>query len=152
MLWHAYGPRLLLNLTGSLPRGVYILTPPTTLTPGMLVVFPPPASMAALLVTRGYLAPQTPLLKPVAAVAGDTVCVQDEGVFLEDHLVAPVATVDHLGRPLPRWRGCVTLADGEVFPLSLWHPQSFDGRYFGPVPVQHLWGEAVPLLTWGGAP
>lgn len=148
-LWHAAAPLLLLNLTSSVPRGLYVLTPSTTLTRGMLVVFPPPVAVASLLVTRGYLAPQTPLLKPVAALPGETVCVQDDGVFIQGVFVAPVSPVDHLGRPLPRWRGCVTLGAGEVFLLSTWHPRSFDGRYFGPVAVASLLGRATPVWTWG---
>jgi len=147
-LWHAFGPPLLLNLTTSVPRGLYVLTPPAPPARGMLVAFPPPAAVAALVVTRGYLAPRTPLLKPVAALPGETVCVQNDGVFIEGDFVAPVTSVDALGRPLPRWRGCVTLGVGEVFPLSTWTPRSFDGRYFGPVPVASLLGRVTPVWTW----
>jgi conjugative transfer signal peptidase TraF len=149
LLWHVLGPPLLLNLTASVPRGIYRLTPLTTLTRGMLVVFPPPPAVAALLVTRGYLAPHTPLLKPVAALPGETVCVHDDGVIIQGVFVAPVASVDGLGRPLPRWRGCVRLGVGEVFPLSTWTPRSLDGRYVGPVRVGRLLGRAVPVWTWG---
>jgi len=87
------------------PLGISALTPPTTPAHGLLVVFPPPASVAALLITRGSLAHQTPLLKPVVAMAGDTVCVQDDGVFIAGHFVAPMATIDCLGRPLPAGGG-----------------------------------------------
>jgi len=149
--WHACGPHLLLNLTASVPRGLYVLTPLTLLsTPehGMLVAFPPPAPVAAFAVRRGYLAPQIPLLKPLAALPGETVCVHDAGVVIAGQFVAQVASADSLGRPLPRWRGCVTLGPGEVFPLSL-APRSFDGRYFGPVAVRSLLGRAVPGWTWG---
>jgi conjugative transfer signal peptidase TraF len=149
LLWHAVGPLLLLNLTASVPPGLYRLAPLTTLTRGMLVVFPPPPSVAALLRTRGYLAPRTPLLKPVAALPGETVCVHDDGVVIQGDVVAPVASVDRRGRPLPRWRGCVTLGANEVFPLSNWNPRSVDGRYLGPVPVARLLGRAVPVWTWG---
>lgn len=148
VLWHAWGPPLLLNLTASLPPGLYLLLPVHPLTHGTLVVFPPPATVAPLLVARGYLAPHTPLLKPVAALPGDAVCVQDEGVFIQGLFVAPVASVDGAGRRLPRWRGCVTLADGEVFVLSTWSPRSVDSRYFGPVRVSTIAGVARPLWTW----
>lgn len=152
LLWHAAGaPRLLLNVTASVPPGLYVrspLTPLSTLTHGMLVTFPPPASVASFAVRRGYLAPQIPLLKPLAALPGETVCVHDHGVVLQGDFVAPVALADRLGRPLPRWRGCLTLGPGEVFPLSL-APRSFDGRYFGPVAVESLLGRAIPVLTWG---
>ncbi|MGE3537840.1 MAG: S26 family signal peptidase [Candidatus Tectimicrobiota bacterium] len=150
-LWQAYGPRLLLNLTPSMACGVYRVGPVTslsTLTHGRLVAFPPPDAVAVRAVRRGYLAPQTPLLKPVAALPGETVCVHDDGVVIQGQWVAPVAAVDTRGRPLPRWRGCLTLRPNEVFPLSL-APRSFDGRYFGPVALGSLLGQAQPLWTWG---
>ncbi len=146
--WRIAGPRLLLNLTPSVPRGLYLVTPCTAVTRGMLVVVPPPTSVAALLVARGYLAAQTPLLKPVAALAGDQVCVEATGVQINRTWMAPVGTVDAAGRPLPSWRGCVTLADDDVFLLSTQHAQSLDSRYFGPVPVTRLLGRATPVWTW----
>src|SRR5712691_10545028 len=104
-LWRTSGPPLLMNLTPSVPRGLYRVTPCTAVTRGMLVVVPPPTSVAALLVARGYLAPQTPLLKPVAALAGDQVCVDANGVRINGTWMAPVDTVDMSGRPLPSWHG-----------------------------------------------
>jgi type IV secretory pathway protease TraF len=104
--------------------------------------------VAGLLVARGYLAPQTPLLKPVAALAGDEVCVAATGVQINRTWQAPVATVDTAGRPLPSWWGCVTLGADEVFLLSTQHAQSLDSRYFGPVPVTRLLGRATPVWTW----
>ncbi|MGE3541359.1 MAG: S26 family signal peptidase [Candidatus Tectimicrobiota bacterium] len=111
-------------------------------------LFPPPPAVAALLVRRGYLPPHTPLLKPLAALPGTTVCVHGQGVVIQGIWMAPVAAADTQGRPLPRWRGCVTLGPAEVFPLSL-APRSFDGRYFGPVAVADLLGQAFPVWTWG---
>src|SRR5712691_8893897 len=150
-LWRTSGPPLLLNLTPSVPRGLYLVTPCPTVTRGMLVVVPPPAAVAALLVARGYLGARTPLLKPVAAVAGDRVCVDEESVVIQGVWRAPVATRDRRGRPLPRWRGCVTLGADEVFLLSTWHAHSFDSRYFGPVGVRQLLGVAAPVVLWDGA-
>ncbi|MGE3537377.1 MAG: S26 family signal peptidase [Candidatus Tectimicrobiota bacterium] len=147
-MWHTSGPALVLNLTPSLPRGIYYLTSLTTLSPGLLVAFPPPVAVASLAIQRGYLAPHTPLLKPLAALPGATVCVHDDGVRIQGLWVAPVAAADTRNRPLPRWRGCVLLGPAEVFPLSF-APHSFDGRYFGPVDLESLLGQAQPLWTWG---
>jgi conjugative transfer signal peptidase TraF len=148
VLWRAGGPWLLLNPSASLPRGLYVLTSVHPLAPGTLVVFPPPESIATLAIARGYLAPYTPLLKPVAALAGETVCVQDDGLLINSAYVGPVATVDRMGRPLPRWRGCVVLGMDEVFPASFGSTFSFDGRYFGPIAMHTIQGIARPLWIW----
>src|SRR5262245_54841155 len=124
--------QLTLNTSASLPPGLYWTHPVRTLTPGTLVLFAAPAAVADLAVQRGYLRPATPLLKPIAAGAGATVCVTDDGVFVEGARVAPIWLLDTQGRALPRYRGCVTLQAGDVFVLRP-HPQSFDSRYFGPI-------------------
>ena len=54
---------------------------------------------------------------------------------------------DSLDRPLPWWRGCVTLKDGALF-LLMDAPASFDGRYFGPTSARDVIGKATPL--WVG--
>jgi conjugative transfer signal peptidase TraF len=139
--------QLTLNTSASLPPGLYWTHPVRTLTPGTLVLFPAPVAVADLAVQRGYLRPATPLLKPVAAGAGTTVCVTDDGVFVEGALVAPIRTIDTEGRALPRYRGCVTLAADEVFVLGP-HPQSFDSRYFGPISRAMVQATATPIWTW----
>ncbi len=40
------------------------------------------------------------------------------------------------------------LGPGEVFLLNTAAPDSFDGRYFGPVSTNSIIGKATPLWTW----
>ncbi|MGJ0511203.1 S26 family signal peptidase [Methylocystis sp.] len=54
---------------------------------------------------------------------------------------------DHIGRPLPTWSGCLSVAPGQVFLLNWDEPSSLDGRYFGTIPSEKLIGRAVPLWT-----
>ena len=56
---------------------------------------------------------------------------------------------DRRGRSLPVWKGCRTLRAGEVFLLNANVPDSFDGRYFGPVSATAITGRAEPLWTIG---
>jgi len=85
-----------------------------------------------------------PLVKRVAAVAGDRVCAADHAVNIDGRHVADRLSADRLGRPLPVWTGCRTLQVGELFLLN-GVPDSFDGRYFGPTPTSAVIGELVPL-------
>jgi type IV secretory pathway protease TraF len=56
-------------------------------------------------------------------------------------LAAMARAADHVGRRLPRWRGCHQLAKNQVFFLSPL-AGSFDGRYFGPADTETIIGRA----------
>jgi type IV secretory pathway protease TraF len=110
------------NVSPSVPIGFYLLrSVPATLTRGTLVVLPVPPSVRAW--------QWRPLLKPVAAIAGDEVCVYDNGLWIAGQWYGEVySAVD--GQVLPQLSGCQTLQPGEVF-LASTAPRSLDGRYFG---------------------
>ena len=54
---------------------------------------------------------------------------------------------DGRGRPLPVWQGCRVLAAGEIFVMNWQSADSFDGRYFGPIPSSAVIGDAIPVWT-----
>lgn len=138
-------PLLVINESASLPRGIYVRAPGATLRRGALVVTPPPAAARAYLDELGVDG-EARLLKRLAAVPGDRVCAREDSVVAGGRRV-PVFALDRAGRPLPRWRGCRRLRPGEVFLLGE-TPQSFDSRYFGPVPVSRVVGIYRETLTW----
>jgi conjugative transfer signal peptidase TraF len=130
-----------LNLSPSLPYGLYRLTAiREPLTRGTLVVLPVPACV------RPWHAAWVPLLKPVAAVAGDLVCVDDEGLWVAG---VPYGRVyaQARGQALPQLTGCHQVGADEVF-LASGRPHSLDGRYFGMTPRQALTAQAIPMWTW----
>jgi type IV secretory pathway protease TraF len=50
---------------------------------------------------------------------------------------------------LPAWSGCVTLDRDHVLLLGD-TPDSFDGRYWGPTPIERIEGVWRPMrLPWG---
>ena len=146
--WQQFGPRLLINTTASEPYGVYRVRPVSNLRRGQLVVLPVPTAFADLVVERGWLPAGWPLLKAVGALPGDAVCVTDVAVTVNGTLYGPVYAEDSLGRPMPRVRGCETVAEGTYWPLSHYADNSFDGRYVGPQPLAAIVGEARPLWTF----
>src|SRR3546814_5334919 len=83
---------------------------------------------------RGYLGRDVPLLKHVAAKAGQRVCRIGANVGVDGRAVTVALIRDRNGRSLPAWQGCRTLAAGELLLLNPDHPDSLDGRYFGPLP------------------
>ena len=86
-----------------------------------------------------------PLLKPVAAVPGEEVCVQPEGLWVQGKPYGVVYT-EHRGGPIPVFWGCHVVGVGEVFVASH-EDRSLDGRYFGMTRVEDA-RRVVPLWTW----
>lgn len=140
-------PRLLWNASASAPLGLYRIQhvgdPPV----GTLVAVAPPERLARWMAERRYLGNGVPLLKRVAAKVGQRICRVGDIVSVDFRPVAVARKRDRLGRPLPVWQGCRTLAAGELLLLNPAAPDSLDGRYFGPLPASKVIGRAVPILT-----
>lgn len=139
-------PRVLLwNNSASVPIGLYAVLPPRALHVGDVAVIMPPEPLAAALAARGSLPTGVPLIKPIAALDGQTICRQDLRITIDGAFVGTALAHDHRGGPLPVWAGCRTLGPSEVFLMNPAEPGSFDGRYFGPLPVSSVTGRAAPL-------
>lgn len=137
------------NPSNSVPVGWYrvepVNSPADLLHVGSIVLARLPAEPAALAAQRGYLPPHVPLLKRVGAVAPQHVCIVNGVVRIDGVPVAAVLRADRLGRLLPSWPQCRTLAEGELFLLSATNPASFDSRYFGPIDTSTVIGIARPI-------
>lgn len=140
-------PRLIWNASASAPLGLYALHPTDDPPVGALVAITPPRPLAAWMAERHYLPLGVPLIKHVAAKAGQRVCRTGDSVSVDTRPLALARIRDSRGRPLPVWQGCRTLHDGELFLLNAAIPDSLDGRYFGALPASAVLGRATPLLT-----
>ena len=89
-----------------------------------------------------------PFLKELAALGGDRVCVLPHRLEINGRYVGPVYEEDSQGRPLPRNLGCYPVPQGMFFAASGHLDKSFDSRYFGPLPLTQLLGEARPVWTF----
>tara|TARA_R110002126_G_scaffold185860_1_gene334468 strand:+ start:18810 stop:19310 length:501 start_codon:yes stop_codon:yes gene_type:complete len=141
----AHAPRLVWNASASAPIGLYRVVSGAPKR-GDLVLISPPKSIAKLAAERRYLPLGVPLIKRIAAVAGDDVCVFDGAIIINGEIAAPRLEVDREGRPMPRWNECRALEADEIF-LLLKPADSFDSRYFGPVPRAQIIGRLAPLCT-----
>lgn len=124
-------PLLVWNASASAPLGLYSLGSPSGLHVGDMVIARAPPRVVDLAARRHYLPPGVPLVKRVAALAGDRVCARDGAIWIDGALVVRRRQRDAAGRPLPWWRGCFTLGDDALFLLMTDSSGSFDGRYFG---------------------
>ncbi len=146
---------LRLNLSDSLPRGVYQETH-ERIHRGTLVAECLPPALAAFGTQRGWLGKgycstgTPPILKEVVAVAGDTVEVRDEFVAVNGSKIPCSATqkIDSQGREVPAIaRGIYEIKPGEVFLLATNIPNSWDSRYTGPARVADIITTARPVWT-----
>ena len=142
-------PRYIWNASSSVPIGLYRLQPATTLAVTELVAIQPPDLLAAFLDLNGYLPIGVPMLKRVLALPGQTICRDGLTIAVDGIDVGQAQERDGRGRPLPVWHGCRLIADGDVFVMNWQSTDSFDGRYFGPLPASAVIGRAVPVWTKG---
>ncbi|WP_346907165.1 S26 family signal peptidase [uncultured Roseibium sp.] len=140
-------PRLIWNASASVPVGLYYAQPVGRLKVGDLIVAMPHKALADFLSKREYLPRGVPLIKHVLALPGANVCRKGATIFVGDRLIAQARERDSLGRSLPHWQGCRTLGEGEIFLMNPDAPDSFDGRYFGPLPVSAISAKLTPVWT-----
>ena len=108
-------------------------------------------SVPDLPVLRECPAGYQPLLKPIAAIAGDVVDLTPDVVAVNGEPMAQSHTQEHdrAGRVLPHmpW-GRYQLTAGELWVMSTYHPASWDSRYFGPIRAETVIATVVPLWVW----
>jgi conjugative transfer signal peptidase TraF len=146
---------LRLNVTSSMPVGIYRLAPipQTGLKRGMLVAVCVPLKAAQLGRRRAYLSggpcagDTEPLLKIVAAIAGDSVSTAKSGITVNGRLLpdSKPVPVDSVGRSLKPW----PLGSHRLKPHQIWlyadHAKSWDSRYWGP--IENVLATVTPLAT-----
>jgi conjugative transfer signal peptidase TraF len=140
-------PRYIWNASNSVPIGLYHVQPAARLIVTDLVAVQPPDLLAAFLDLNGYLPLGVPMLKRVLALPGQTVCRNALTITIDGIDVGEARERDGRGRPLPAWRGCRLIADGDIFVMNWQSADSLDGRYFGPLPASAVIGRAVPVWT-----
>jgi len=137
-----------LNITPSEPVGIYRQIG-GGVERGALVLLNRPRGSAASILGR-YLPANIPLIKRVAAIAGDVVETSARGVSVNQILwpdSAPL-THDQEGRSLrPYPFGVYRVPAGQIWVMSN-HPRGLDSRYFGPVAELSVISRLVPIATW----
>lgn len=139
-------PRLVWNASASAPVGLYAVGDRAEFVRGDMVIARVPVEFRMMAARRHYLPANVPLVKRVAAAAGDEVCAAGARVMVNGRLVARRLDRDGAGRPMPWWSGCTDLRSGEYFLLMADSPASFDGRYFGVSEAGDIVGKA--RLIW----
>ncbi|HTE45042.1 MAG TPA: conjugative transfer signal peptidase TraF, partial [Gemmatimonadaceae bacterium] len=150
----SFAAGLRINLTGSIPPGVYQITHSPVVC-GAIVLMCLPEPVAAFAKARGFIPRgsctdgSAPIGKTVAAVAGDTIDVISSGIAVNGRALPNSRPLvrDSDNRPLPSLaRGRYVAGTGTVWLVSSYSTRSFDSRYFGAVPVDHIIARIRPIL------
>ena len=142
-------PWYIWNASESVPIGLYRLQETTQLDVTELVAVRPPEPLASFLDFNGYLPSGLPMLKRVLALPGQTVCRTGFTIAVDSIEMGQARERDGRGRPLPVWQGCRVIGADEIFVMNWQSADSFDGRYFGPIPASAVIGQAIPVWTDG---
>ena len=150
LAWEVVGPTILINETRSEPVGFYRLVAhtPEDYRRGMYVVFPVPQNVRELVYGRHWMRNGIPFLKELIGLEGDRICIFRDRLEVNGRTVGPVFAVDSVGLPLPQHPGCFLVPEGSFFAASQYLDKSFDGRFFGALPLGILQGEARPVWTF----
>jgi conjugative transfer signal peptidase TraF len=151
MLAYALGLRV--NMTRSLPMGIYAVTNDAF---SELIEYCPEGNAAKESKNRGYRNSGScpdgaePLIKPVVAREGDLVKFSPRGISVNGKLFKNTAPLplDGVGRPLAHWEfGVYRVAAGEAWVASTYNYGSYDSRYFGPVRISSIRNRLRPIWT-----
>lgn len=139
--------KLVWNISTSVPIGFYRITATSDFKRGDLVLIRPSERLSIFFSSRQYLPAQAMLLKHIAALPRQTICRTGNMIFVDQMPIGIALQTDSIGRQLPVWQGCVSLSTTQVFVMNPDVRDSFDGRYFGPLPRSAIIGHAIPLFT-----
>ena len=138
-----------LNVTASLPRGIYISIPGTAYRDEDFVVYRPTDSVREFSLSRGYMKKETEMsfLKQIGAQDGESWEADSERNFIiKGKTIGTVLPKDSKGIEMPIPYGKHIVPEGEFLPYTK-ALKSFDGRYEGTVPKNRIITRVVPLLT-----
>jgi len=134
-----------LNLSSSLPVGIYRTIPEKKLESGDLALFHLPSDYSRELGQRDWIPKGRPLLKP--ALAASSYCQNSQSLTTAGKQY-PKFKRDYLGKTIPSRTGCFQLKENEFLAVSNHSSRSFDSRYFGKVNKSSVLGVLKPVIVF----
>lgn len=139
------GIGLSIQLSASMPKGIYFITPIKNIDRGDVVIFKPPSAIDTFLIQQKWVPRSGVLLKTVMAVPGDYVCKKNHWVWLDRKKTAYVFEYYEPHKKLPNIPFCGALNPDQYLLMSVLNNKSFDGRYFGIINRTNLIGRAYRI-------
>ena len=151
---------LVLNLSPSMPVGLYLKTGKanaSNLKTGDLVLACLPPEIKKFGLARGYLGKASicqgadAVIKQIYGVPGDDLTLTMKGMITKSaYYIFPTKVRDSQNRPLPYIsRGAYNNTTG-YWLIGTNSPDSWDARYWGPVPLTNILSHVKPLVVFPG--
>jgi type IV secretory pathway protease TraF len=131
------GDALLYNHSPSMPVGLYARTD-APVAAGAIVTVRARDVAPSQARDRGFDGEGHRFIKRIVAVGGDLVCMADEHLTVNSQPVAAIGAALPASGPA-HWDGCRRLSADEALLLGD-TPDSFDGRYWGPISIHLIEG------------
>lgn len=147
MLLFAFQSKIIfINVTASLPLGIYVRIPATTLRTGDIVAYTPPEGIKDFAIQNGWMKGEHFYFLKKAALPGASYHV-DTRFSINGKDIGPVIFTSPSGVKMPVHLGSHTVPEGCFLPYGT-NQYSFDGRYEGVVPMENIIARVVPLWTY----
>ena len=146
-----------INTTPSLPVGFYKVVDEPIASGAYVAFCPPQNAVFDMARDRSYInqgdcpSGYGLMLKRVFAQSGDTVSIDQAGIFVNGEHIPNSAQlkIDAEGHALPQYHLYQRMLDDfEYLLLSDVNPQSFDARYFGLIARDQIKQVVRPVFTW----
>lgn len=137
------------NMTASMPLGIYWLEEPKEIRRGDIIIFDADDDVMSIVVERGWLKPDMHFIKYVYGVSGDIYSIRNGRYIVNGEDKGAVQKYDSKSRALPSFlrEGEYAVPDGYVL-VGTPVVNSFDSRYYGPVPLSKVYNKAHYLAGW----
>ena len=100
------------------------------------------------MIQRKYIDKNTYLLKQIQGLEGDIYYVDDKAIYINDKYVGDISTRDSLGRSIIPQYGKHYTDKGYFLPIGSNSKNSYDGRYFGEIPIKNIKNKVIPLIIF----
>lgn len=152
-----HGAGFRLNLSSSIPWGIYRVSKTPIVSGDIVEYCPPNQAIFQMAKARGYLLSgfscpnfYSPIFKPIAAISGDEIIINEGGVWVNGVWLrnSKPSIKDAKGRALiPQNITKSNIPAGQILLVSSYSARSFDGRYFGLVRATGIRAKLLALYV-----
>ena len=132
------------NLTDSVPRGVYVRVPKNKIMRGDYIIYEPTEKIQKIMIANGWSKGKEKFLKIAVGISGDKYEIGENFIVNRKNL-GRVFAKDSSGHELPKIYGKYEVAEGEILPAGT-NVKSFDGRYTGTIKESEIEAKVVPII------